>query len=66
VADCAGSFSAWVEEQSGLFDDASQTQFLVWMLRDYFLAEGRRRAVLPGGGRRSGGMVTCDAEYGVI
>lgn len=38
VSDYARSFSDWVEQQTGLFDDANQSHFLEWMLRDYFLA----------------------------
>lgn len=38
VSDYADSFSCWLEEQTGLFDDANQTNFLDWILRDYFLA----------------------------
>jgi hypothetical protein len=38
VCDYAVSFTAWLEQQTGLFDDANQTWFLDWLLRDYLLA----------------------------
>jgi hypothetical protein len=38
VGEYAGAFVSWLADQKALFDEQAESEYLDWMLRDYFLA----------------------------